>query len=748
MEDMEEEDEEESPTTTSSDRSRTYWTSTMERYFIDLMLQQMHAGNRLGHTFNKHSWNHMLSAFNSKFHSQYDKDVLKTRYTCLWKQFNDVNTLLTHNDFSWDQSRQMVIADDHVWNTYIKDHPDVQPYKSKAVMNFNDLRLLFAYATADGRYSRSSHDTDFDDEDHHILNTGDGMGNERLRTQWIPPMDQYFIQLMMDQIGRGNKIGTTFSKQAWTDMTHLFHSKFGSHGKRVLRHRYKKLSKYCTDMGVILKQDGFSWDEERLIIAADDSIWDAYVKVGARSKTLPNYSDLVLIFGNDTTEEIEHQGNDFDYHTSQMKAGEEKGDRPRTYWTPPMDGYFIDLLLDQVNKGNKLGQTFITQAWTDILMSFNAKFSSHHEKDILKNRYKYLRRLYNEIKFVLEQNGFWWDETREMIIAEDNIWDAYIKVHPEARSYRVKTVPSYHKLIIIFRDDALDGRYNRLAQIADSAAEIPAFNGEENDAYLVAGIYPSKIVWTLEMDNYFIHIMLNELHNKVDETFNEEGWAHMVDLFNEKFGLLVDKQFLQNRYICLMRQHIDINNLLNHGGFLWDERDQMVFAENDVWEEYIKVRPSAIAYRDRVLVSYSDLCKVYRKKNSNEEVSMPFQIKNIDVEMQKVSKSREIPCLIRDEVQLSDDQHRKRANETPSDTDRNSKAQKTSDVSSMGTNKKHVINSIESVIEALQGIPDIDDDLMLDACDLLEDDTKVKTFMALDKRLRKKWLLRKLRSKQ
>ncbi|KAJ6697719.1 MYB/SANT-LIKE DNA-BINDING DOMAIN PROTEIN [Salix purpurea] len=81
--------------------------------------------------------------------------------------------------------------------------------------------------------------------------------------------------------------------------------------------------------------------------------------------------------------------------------------------------------------------------------SFNIKFQSHHDKDVLKNRYKHLRRLYNEIKNLLDNSGFSWDETREMITTKDHIWDAYIKAHPDARSYRVKTVPGYQKLCVI-----------------------------------------------------------------------------------------------------------------------------------------------------------------------------------------------------------------------------------------------------------------------------------------------------------
>ena len=47
---------------------------------------------------------------------------------------------------------------------WMQAHLDAQHYRNKPLMNFNDLCLIFAYTTADGRYSRSSHDIDFDDE--------------------------------------------------------------------------------------------------------------------------------------------------------------------------------------------------------------------------------------------------------------------------------------------------------------------------------------------------------------------------------------------------------------------------------------------------------------------------------------------------------------------------------------------------------------------------------------------------------
>lgn len=252
---------------------------------------------------------------------------------------------------------------------------------------------------------------------------------ETSKTEWTPVMDQYFISLMLDQIGRGNKTGNAFSKQAWTDMLALFNARFsGQYAKRVLRHRYNKLSKYYKDMGAILKQYGFSWDETLQMIAADDAVWNSYIKEHPlartyRMRSLPSYNDLELIFDNPV------QGKD-DALPDETKASQvqSSSDRTRTFWTPPMDNYLIDLLYEQVNKGNRVGQTFITSAWNEMITSFNAKFESQHGKDVLKNRYKHLRRLYNDIRLLLEQSGFSWDARRDMVVADDSVWCSYIKV--------------------------------------------------------------------------------------------------------------------------------------------------------------------------------------------------------------------------------------------------------------------------------------------------------------------------------
>ena len=54
---------------------------------------------------------------------------------------------------------------------------------------------------------------------------------------------------------------------------------------------------------------------------------------------------------------------------------------------------------------------------------------------------------------------------------------------------------------------------------------------------------------------------------------------------------------------------------------------------------------------------------------------------------------------------------------------------------------------LDQVFDVVQTMPGLDEDLILDACEFLSfDEKRAVMFMNLDERLRKKWLLKKLRS--
>lgn len=495
---------------------------------------------------------------------------------------------------------------------------------------------------------------------------------ERLRTIWTPEMDRYFIDLMLEQVNQGNRIDDNlFSKRAWKHMMLLFNAKFKFHyEKDVLKNRHKSLRNTYKAIKNLLEQTGFSWDETRKMVIADNKVWDDYIKVhpDARSyriKSISYYRDLCRIYGNSSLEQKEpgnnipasssHSANnvtvmlpdsvseegadplpditiDEDFSISvpegvaEMATSQDEpnvvgsgiSSRTRTYWQPTMDRYFIDLMLEQVHKGNQVDGLFLKQAWMEMIASFNAKFGLSYEAEILKNRYKTLRRQFNVIKNLLDTEGFSWDDSRQMVTADDYIWQDYIKVHTDARQFMTRPVPYYNDLCIICRDPSINEREFLLGQNVEQPNEV-------------AVVKDGRASKNSHSPSSLISVVVQ------DDNSQDPG---------------------------------------PRGSKMPISRKRRFEDQSDIGEHI----------------------KCLKKTTEGTVSNQPGMAT--------------VAACLSDEKK--DDEHSNSV-------------------------------QIELVIEAVQALPDMDDDLILDACDFLEDEMKSKTFMALDVKLRKKWLLRKLR---
>ncbi|KAH7846354.1 hypothetical protein Vadar_012865 [Vaccinium darrowii] len=577
-------------TTTSSEWLRTHWTPTMDHYFIDLMLDHIHKGNRVGNTFNKQAWEDMLTVFTAKFGSPHDKDLLKSHYSTLWTQFNDVKNLLDQSGFSWDDKLQMVIADDYVWETFIK---------------------------ADGRYSRSSHDIDFDDDIQGLTN---GEVKEDLiptvsncaRMYWTLPMDRCLIDLLFDQVLKGNKIGHALMTHAWNEIIVSFKSKFGSHyEKEVLKSRYKYLRQQYNNVNILLDQSGFYWDETKEMVIAKERVWVSFAKEYPdaqlyKCKTIPSYRKLCVVYGEESLDGRPSWTAHEEDPTRRDIQSNATGDYSKKDWTPSMDRYLIDLLLKQVHKGHKINHMFLKQALIDIVALFRDRFGSEHGKRVFRRQYKRLKKLYTNTKNLLELGEFWWDESNQMVTGPND-------EHPEGKSFRSKAMPNYNDLFLVYGDSNSEGSWNQLNPHGGFNSD-----GQEDDLSYSSGDKQS-FAWTKPMDRYFIELMLGQVleGNQVDNTFNNQAWVFMITSFSEKFGCPFNRCMLESRYQSLIRQHDDISTLLNQNGFEWDEIQQKLKTDDDVWEAYIEEHPDAIGCKDKILENYSDLRIIFGDGNSS-----------------------------------------------------------------------------------------------------------------------------------
>lgn len=92
-----------------------------------------------------------------------------------------------------------------------------------------------------------------------------------------------------------------------------------------------------------------------------------------------------------------------------------------------MDECFIELMLEQ-HKGNKIVHGYDDQIWTAITTSFNERCKLQYEYRDLQDRYAYFMKQFNEVKCLINQNGFSWDDACQMVVADDEAWEAINRV--------------------------------------------------------------------------------------------------------------------------------------------------------------------------------------------------------------------------------------------------------------------------------------------------------------------------------
>ncbi|RZC85789.1 hypothetical protein C5167_026462 [Papaver somniferum] len=105
----------------------------------------------------------------------------------------------------------------------------------------------------------------------------------------------------------------------------------------------------------------------------------------------------------------------------------------RTTWTPPMDELLIELMVEQVLKKQLLDGQFSKCAWETIITKFKESFGPFN-KDVLRNRMKTLKKIFNVASSIRGQSGFGWNKKKEIPTAPDDVWERHIKHTPNTNN--------------------------------------------------------------------------------------------------------------------------------------------------------------------------------------------------------------------------------------------------------------------------------------------------------------------------
>ncbi|XP_028058576.1 uncharacterized protein At2g29880-like [Camellia sinensis] len=247
-----------------------------------------------------------------------------------------------------------------------------------------------------------------------------------------------------------------------------------------------------------------------------------------RGRIVENLDNLQIIFGNDSAFEFSPRNSDAllgstpGYEdveatdTFQIQSSCTKEQTRHLIWTKEMDCCSGNILVKQYKEGNKLDSNLKSRVCTDAVTAINKKFHLDLTKDHIRNRLKTWKKQYGILKELLDQEGFTWDETRKMVVADDSAWDDYIKTHRDARPFRGRVCENYDHLCIIFGNNYTMGSYSRTADdiVHSLAGDSDGMEGICVSPLRYSGSMKDQaktIWWTNEMDCCLCMILVEQL---------------------------------------------------------------------------------------------------------------------------------------------------------------------------------------------------------------------------------------------
>ncbi|CAN1824438.1 L10-interacting MYB domain-containing protein [Linum perenne] len=134
-----------------------------------------------------------------------------------------------------------------------------------------------------------------------------------------------------------------------------------------------------------------------------------------------------------------------------------KPERTRTRWSPALDKVFADLMVKQIQLGNRPNSFFDKKTWNAIRDEFNKHTDLNFNNNQLRKHFDVLRTRFNSLKPASshQNNDFAIDNSCSI---QFDLWDdCSAQCRPEMG--KAKDCPIYDQLCVIFTDTSGDGKY-------------------------------------------------------------------------------------------------------------------------------------------------------------------------------------------------------------------------------------------------------------------------------------------------
>ncbi|XP_038723795.1 L10-interacting MYB domain-containing protein-like isoform X2 [Tripterygium wilfordii] len=152
----------------------------------------------------------------------------------------------------------------------------------------------------------------------------------------------------------------------------------------------------------------------------------------------------------------------------------EEIDEKDEVWSKQIENYLIELMVEEVKKGNRTTTTFSKSGWKAIKEGLKAKFDKDYNDVQLKNKYNQLRNRQKCFKALIKETGIGYNVITCQVNATNECWESLSKVHRMAKRFKKKGCKEFPALCIIFGDTTASGAH------AHPSTKSPSHNEEES----------------------------------------------------------------------------------------------------------------------------------------------------------------------------------------------------------------------------------------------------------------------------
>ncbi|KAF2296210.1 hypothetical protein GH714_036742 [Hevea brasiliensis] len=187
-------------------------------------------GNRPGTHFTKEGWKNIGESLYKKAGLRYDKKQIKNHWDATKEQWKIWCELIS-SDMKWDPETNTFGASEEDWTEYIHAHPEAAQFRFKELQHLDKLEIIYDFTSSVHMETSHQRERQNDSSTTSLLHTKDpgtaDLYDKNKRLESTATVQSKYGRKITEEVSKGNRPRTHFTKEGWGNIVHSFHVKTG-----------------------------------------------------------------------------------------------------------------------------------------------------------------------------------------------------------------------------------------------------------------------------------------------------------------------------------------------------------------------------------------------------------------------------------------------------------------------------------------------------------------------------------------